>query len=147
MPYDPWLDRLVLIEQLRVGALHLAEGPWLLEFVAGMIEPGESGDAVVLREAREEAGCEIGRFEHVCDYLVSPGGTSEMISLYCGCTHSEGVQGIHGLAEEHEDIRVTTVSVEEAFEMLDAGRFISATPIIALQWLRRHHNRLRAAWT
>jgi len=146
MPYDPWLDRLVMIEQFRVGALHLDGGPWLKEFVAGMIEPGETSEGVVIREADEEAGCRIDRLEPICDYLVSPGGTSEMISLYCGRTDSSGLGGLHGLAEENEDIRASVVSADEAFEMLSGGEFMAATPIIAVQWLQRHRDRLRREW-
>ncbi len=146
MPYDPWLDRVVVIEQFRVGALHLDRGPWLKEFVAGMIEPGETTEGVVIREAEEEAGCRIDRLESICDYLVSPGGTSEMISLYCGRTDSSHLGGLHGLDEEDEDIRASVVTADEAFEMLEAGEFMAATPIIGLQWLQRHRDRLRREW-
>ncbi|MCH6553836.1 MAG: NUDIX domain-containing protein, partial [Acidobacteria bacterium] len=34
--------------------------PWLTELVAGIIEPGESAEDVARREAREEAGIELG---------------------------------------------------------------------------------------
>lgn len=37
--YDPALDRLVMIEQVRIGACEDPRGPWLLEVVAGMIAP------------------------------------------------------------------------------------------------------------
>lgn len=146
MPYDPWRDTVVMIEQFRVGALHLAEGPWLKEFVAGMIEPGETSEAVVLREAEEEAGCVIDLLEPICDYLVSPGGTSEMISLYCGRTDSASLGGLHGIEEENEDIRASVVAADDAFAMMGDGVFKAATPIIALQWLQRHRDRLRREW-
>ena len=48
-------DELVLIEQFLVGALREQESPWMLELVAGIVEPGESDTAVVHREAGEEA--------------------------------------------------------------------------------------------
>jgi len=146
MPYDPWRDAIVMIEQFRVGALHLPDGPWLKEFVAGMIEPGETSDEVVLREAEEEAGCTIDRLEPICEYLVSPGGTSEMISLYCGRTDSGSLGGLHGLDEEDEDIRASVIAADAAFDMLGDGAFKAATPIIALQWLQRHRARLRREW-
>ncbi len=146
LPYDPWRDRVVLIEQLRVGALTAAGGPWLLEIVAGIIEQGESSEAVVLREAEEEAGCRIDRLEPVYEYHVSPGGTSERISLFCGRVDSRQAGGLHGLASEGEDIRVSVHDFESAMEMLSAGRLPTATPIIALQWLALNRQRLRQQW-
>ncbi len=146
LPYDPWRDAVVLIEQFRVGALDWPGGPWLLEIVAGMIEPGETSADVVRREAEEEAGCRIDRLEPIHEYHVSPGGTSERIELFCGRVDSRGVGGLHGLSDEDEDIRVTVHPFVDAFALLEAGRLPSATPIIALQWLERHRARLREAW-
>jgi ADP-ribose pyrophosphatase len=146
LPYDPVLDCVVLLEQFRIGALTAPGGPWLLEIVAGIIEPGEAAAEVVRREAQEEAGCDLLALEPICEYLVSPGGTSERISLYCGRVDASGVGGIHGLADENEDIRVTAVGFDQALAWLHAGRINSASPIIALQWLQHHRERLRRLW-
>jgi len=146
LPYDPVLDQVVLLEQFRIGALMAPGGPWLLEIVAGIIEPGETAAAVVQREMLEEAGCHLLALEPICDYLVSPGGTSERISLYCGRVDASGAGGIHGLAEEGEDIRVSAVSFAEAMALLASGRLNSASPIIALQWLQMNRGRLRQTW-
>lgn len=153
--YDPDLDRLVLIEQFRIGAFvaHRAEPhldgafrPWLLEIVAGIIDEGESPEAVARREAMEEAGCEVGELEPVCRFLTSPGVTSESITLFCGKVDADGVGGIHGLDAEHEDIRVFTLPTNEAFRWLDEGRFANATALVAMQWFRHHHEELRRRW-
>lgn len=141
--YDPQRDAVVLLEQFRIGALQAAGGPWLLEIVAGMIEEGESAAEVVRREALEEAGARIQRLEFICDYLVSPGGTSETISLYCGLVDSDGLGGIHGLEEEQEDIRVTVVTFDQAWALWQQGQINSASPIIALQWLAMQRESLR----
>ena len=55
LPYDPERDRVVLLEQFRAAAIDAPGGPWLIEIVAGIIEPGESAEAVIRREALEEA--------------------------------------------------------------------------------------------
>jgi ADP-ribose pyrophosphatase len=144
--YDPGRDEVVILEQFRIGALEVEGGPWLYEIVAGMIDAGESAAAVVRREAIEEAGCDILALEFICEYLVSPGGTSERISLYCAKVDAEGVGGIHGLDEENEDIRVQAVSFAEAWQWLEQGRINSASPIIAMQWLTMHRERLREKW-
>lgn len=93
LPYDPILDAVVLIEQFRVGALTAPDGPWLLEIVAGMIETDETAEEVVKRESVEEADCAITDLIPLHDYLVSPGGTTERIALFCGrvdATHAGG---------------------------------------------------------
>lgn len=146
LPYDPYCDSVVLLEQFRIGALTAPGGPWLVEIVAGIIEPGESPEAVVRREAGEEAGCAVSELVHICDYLVSPGGTSERLSLYCGKVDSRGLGGIHGLASEDEDIRVSVVPFEQALTLVGDGTINSASPIIALQWLQLNRARLREAW-
>lgn len=143
LPYDPSRDRVVLIEQFRAGAIGDPEGPWLVECVAGVIEEGESEQDVALREAVEEAGCEIVRLEPVSHYYVSPGGTSEYCSLYCGMIDSAGIGGIHGLAHENEDILVQVVDAAEAFARVREGKIRSSATIIALQWLELNHSRLR----
>jgi len=144
LPYDPERGKVVLIEQFRAGAIEDGDGPWLIECVAGVIEAGESEADVALRECVEEAGCEICRLEPISRYYVSPGGTSEHCSLFCGIVDSDGVGGIHGLADEHEDIRVLVVDSAEAYEWLSAGKIRSAATIIALQWLQLNEARLRS---
>lgn len=146
MLYDPLRDALVVLEQFRIGALETEGGPWLLEIVAGMIESGEAPEDVARREAEEEAGCRVEQLIHICDYLVSPGGTSEQISLYCGRVNSDGVEGIHGLDEEQEDIHVRTIPFSLVWEWFEQGHLNSASPIIALQWLAMHRETLRKNW-
>jgi ADP-ribose pyrophosphatase len=146
LPYDPVRDQIVVLEQFRVGALNATYGPWLIEFVAGMIEQGETIDAVAHREAMEEAGLTLQALEPIGECLVSPGGTSERLFLYCGHVSAEGVGGIHGLDSEHEDIRVSAVDFAEARAWLEQGRINSAGPIIAMQWLVMNRERLRQQW-
>ena len=142
LPYDPRHDRVVLIEQFRAGAIDDADGPWLVECVAGVIEDGESETEVARRESIEETGCPIGKLEQISQYYVSPGGTSEHCSLFCGLVDSSGAGGIHGLPDEHEDIRVLVVDSAEAFAWVRDGRIRSSATIIALQWLELNAARL-----
>ncbi|MDQ4148157.1 MAG: NUDIX domain-containing protein, partial [Pseudomonadota bacterium] len=82
LPYDPVRDDILLIEQFRTGAIESQPNPWLVEIVAGLVEPGEHREAVAHREAREETGCKLLDLLHVMDYYSSPGGFSERVSLY-----------------------------------------------------------------
>jgi ADP-ribose pyrophosphatase len=146
LPYDPAGDAVVLIEQFRIGAVAADMPAWQSEVIAGIIDEGETPAAVAHREAREEAGCTIQELVHICHYLVSPGGASETVQLYCGRVDSAGVGGIHGLAHEHEDIRVEVVRLEDARARLCASRFSNAPLIIALQWLILNRDDLRRRW-
>ncbi|EPU0990897.1 ADP-ribose diphosphatase [Cronobacter turicensis] len=146
LPFDPVRDEVVLIEQIRIAAFDTSDTPWLLELVAGMIEPGETVEEVARREAEEEAGLSVGRVKKFMSYLASPGGTSERLSLLVGEVDAMTAQGIHGLADENEDIRVHVVSREQAYQWVEEGRIDNAASVIALQWLQLHYQALRNEW-
>ncbi len=144
--YDAERDAVVLVEQFRVGALEHPSGAWLFEIVAGMLEEGSTAEAIAHKEAQEEAGAQLQEMEHICDFLVSPGGASERVSLFCARASVEGLGGIHGVDAEGEDIRVHVVPFDEAVEMLRSGILNSAMPIIAMQWLMLNRERLQDLW-
>jgi ADP-ribose pyrophosphatase len=146
LPYDPARRRVVLIEQFRIGAIEDPDGPWLIEIVAGVVEPGESTEQVAERECVEEAGCEISQLELISHYHVSPGAINEPCSLYCGLTDSDGLGGVHGLDDENEDIRVLVVDAEQAFAWVREGRVRSAPAMIALLWLELNQQRIDDEW-
>ena len=146
LPFDPVRDEVVLVEQVRIAAYDTSETPWLLEMVAGMIEEGESVEDVARREALEEAGLAIGRTKPVLSYLASPGGTTERSSIMVGEVDATTAKGIHGLADENEDIRVHVVSREQAYQWVEEGLIDNAASVIALQWLQLHHQNLRHEW-
>ncbi|HEY7885625.1 MAG TPA: NUDIX domain-containing protein [Cellvibrionaceae bacterium] len=143
--YDPVLDVVGLVEQFRVGALDNAQGPWCMEVVAGMIEPGETPEDVARRELLEEAGVEASSIEYICQYYPSPGACNELTHVVCALADLSQAGGIHGLDEEHEDIKVHIVPSEEVFANLYRGRLNNAAALIALQWLQLNRPRLRAA--
>ncbi|EPA1254814.1 ADP-ribose diphosphatase [Enterobacter bugandensis] len=146
LPFDPVRDEVVLVEQIRIAAYDTSESPWLLEMVAGMIEEGESVEDVARREALEEAGLVVGRTKPVLSYLASPGGTSERLSIMVGEVDATTAEGIHGLADENEDIRVHVVSREQAYQWVEEGKIDNAASVIALQWLQLHYQTLRNEW-
>ena len=146
LPFDPVRDEVVLVEQVRIAAYDTSETPWLLEMVAGMIEEGESVEDVARREALEEAGLAIGRTKPVLSYLASPGGTTERSSIMVGEVDATTAKGIHGLADENEDIRVHVVSREQAYQWVEEGLIDNAASVIALQWLQLHYQTLRHEW-
>lgn len=146
LPFDPERDEVVLVEQVRIAAYDTSETPWLLEMVAGMIEEGESVEDVARREAMEEAGIEVKRTKPVLSFLASPGGTSERSSIMVGEVDATTANGIHGLADENEDIRVHVVSREQAYRWVEEGKIDNAASVIALQWLQLHYKELINEW-
>ncbi|MFB9135217.1 ADP-ribose diphosphatase [Vibrio olivae] len=145
LPYDPVRDQVVVVEQIRVGALE-HQSPWQMEIVAGIIDTQESAEQVVRREAMEEAGVEIGLVEKVTSYYPSSGGCSERLDVFVGQVDSSLAQGIHGLEDEGEDIRVHVMSRDQAYQWVQDGTFENGASIIALQWLQLNHQRLREQW-
>ena len=146
LPWDPRRDRVVLIEQFRVGAVDAPEGPWLLEAVAGIIEPGETPAQVARRELLEEAGLAAGRLEHVGAYRASPGGTSERVEVFIAEVTAPAEAGVFGRADEHEDIRTVPMATAEAFERRRRGEIVAATAVVPLLWLEAHGEALRRRW-
>ena len=146
LPYDPALDQVVLVEQFRIGALGVLDDSWLLEPVAGIIEEGESPDEVARREAIEEAGLELSDLIPACTYFASPGGSTETCQVLIGRAEAPPAGGVHGLADEDEDIRVHVMPLDEALDGIDHGRIRAASAIVALQWLGLHRAGVRARW-
>jgi ADP-ribose pyrophosphatase len=146
LPYDPARDAVVLLEQFRIGALGSPGRPWCLEPVAGVIDEGESGEAVARREALEEAGLEVRRVIHMHDYLSSPGGCSERVTLFLGRVDSRKAGGVHGLAHEAEDIRSLVLDFHEASAELNRRPIATASLVIAMQWLALNRDAVRRAW-
>jgi ADP-ribose pyrophosphatase len=142
LPYDLKRRKVVLIEQFRAGATGDEKSPWLIECIAGVIEDGESETEVAIRESREEAGCEIKQLHAISRYYVSPGCSTEICTLYCGIVDSTGIGGIHGLADENEDIRVEVVDADSAYAWVGEGKIKSSATIMALQWLQLNEDRL-----
>ncbi|RKS87058.1 ADP-ribose pyrophosphatase [Orbus hercynius] len=147
LAYDAKRDQVVLIEQIRIAAIETQSTPWMLELIAGMVDhQDESIEEVARREAKEEAGIEIGRCKPVLSYLSSSGGLTEQLHIFLGEVDSLTAKGIHGLTEENEDIKVHVVSREQAYQWVCDGVIANAASIIALQWLQLNYRTVQSAW-
>lgn len=146
LPWHVESDKVILIEQFRPGAIRGDDSPWMLEAVAGVVEAGETDIDVAHREALEEAGCTMDALTPIVSYYPSPGACSEQIRLFVGRVVSAVVGEVKGVDTEHEDILVHSVARADAIALLDAGKINNGLTIIALHWLARHGDRLRAEW-
>lgn len=146
LPFDPVRDEVALIRQVLPGNIAAGQPCRPLQVIAGRVEPMEEFIDVVLREAQEEAGLTIRRVRPAHVFMPSPGGSSERIATFVGHVDLSQAGGIHGLAEEHEDIRLEILPARKAIWMLDHGEIDAGPAVVALSWFARHHARLRTEW-
>lgn len=146
LPYDPVRDEVVLIRQFRAGTFAAGRHPWCWEIVAGMIDDGETPEDVARREAVEEAAVEIRDIMLLYSLVLSPGACSETCNIFLGRIDATGVDGIHGLASENEDILVRAMQFAEASALLARDEIDNSAAVIALQWLALHRDELRQRW-
>jgi len=149
LPYDPQRDRVLLVEQFRMGPYGRGDPrPWMLEPIAGRVDAGETPEDTARREALEEAGLELTTLEHIASHYCSPGCSTEYFHLYLGIADlAEDRQGRGGLEAEHEDIRTHVLDYAGAMRLLETGEADNGPLILSLIWLSRERARLRAEGT
>jgi ADP-ribose diphosphatase len=146
--YDPDRDAVVLIEQFRLPALLAGGSPLQLEVVAGLVDGNEPPQSVAVRETREETGMTVtGELIAIQRYLPSCGASDESVHLFCARIDARAAGGVHGAAEEGEDIRTVVKTIGEIEALLDAGAIENGHSLVALYWLLRHRAELRRRWT
>ena len=145
--HDPEEDVVLLTRQFRYPVFASidpemvkeegAEQAWLLEVMAGIIDPGLSAVEIASKELLEESGYVVqGGFRPIATIYPSPGGSSERIYLFLGLVdHKDQLSVGGGLPAEGEDIKVESLSFQEAMRMITRGEISDAKTIIALQHL------------
>ncbi len=131
--FDPIQDCVVLIEQFRIDTLHDQTSSWLLEIVAGIIQTDEEATQMAKKEALEAANLTIQEIIPICQYWVSPGGTSEKMYLFCAKIDAQLAGGVFDLDEEHQDIKSVILPTVQAIALIDQSRMCNAASIISLQ--------------
>ena len=149
LPYDPINDRVLLIEQFRMGPYVKGdETPWVLEPIAGLIDADETPENAGIREAQEEAHLELKTLELVARSYPSPGISTEFFHQYIGIVELlDSSDLIAGLSSENEDIRSHIFEYEQFFEMIESGK-VNVGPLILLGlWLSKNRTRLRKKYS
>jgi nudix-type nucleoside diphosphatase (YffH/AdpP family) len=146
LPYDPVLDRVLLIEQFRCGPLVRGDAsPWSIEPIAGRIDPGETPAQAAARESFEEAGLSDLKLEKIAQYYPSPGAITEYLFSYIGITDLANVEvGTGGVAEEGEDILRHLMSFDDLMDLVAKGEAGNGPLILSAYWLAQNRDRLRA---
>lgn len=135
--HDTARNAVILTRQFRYPtiATDAADGDgWLLELPAGGLEAGESPETCARREVEEEVGYKPDALEPICRFFVSPGGTSERITLYYAAVSGPSETGGGGI--DGEDIEVLRVPVAKFLQMAADNTIKDAKTLIAALWLR-----------
>lgn len=115
--------RVVLIRQFRPPC-----GDMVLEIPAGKLEPGESPDACVGRELREEVGYRAGKLMRLGKMLTAPGFCDEVVHLFAA---SELIPE-ECSPEPDEYIEPLILPLADALEMVESGEIIDGKTQLAL---------------
>ena len=117
LPYDPILDKVLLVEQFRIGPFCRGDkAPWVYEPVAGMIEFGEKPEDAAKREVFEEAGIQVTKLVKINSGYPNPGEATTYFYNYIGIVDlSDYSPGIYGVRDEGEDIRTHVCDFKEVF--------------------------------
>ena len=132
--YDARRDIVVLAKQFRLPAYLTGDPAWMIEVPAGLLD-GDEPEEAIRREAMEESGYRGRDVRFLFKALTSPGSVTEVVHFfYAPIDLSDRINEGGGLAEEHEDIEVMEVPLDEAVAMIGNGEIIDAKTIIMLQW-------------
>jgi ADP-ribose pyrophosphatase len=131
-----------LTEQFKYPTFGKGNG-WIVEVVAGTVEPGETAEVAIAREVLEEIGFAVQTVEPVATFYVSPGGSNERIFLFCtvvsgAARRSDG----GGVAAEGEDILTLEWPIANLLSSLDMNQLEDAKTIIAAYWLKENWKRI-----
>ncbi|SFH37314.1 nudix-type nucleoside diphosphatase, YffH/AdpP family [Palleronia marisminoris] len=139
IPFDPVRRRVLLVEQFRYGAYLRGDPyPWILEPIAGRIDPGETPETAARREALEEARVELAAMHRIAGYYSGPGATSEFIDSYVGIADlPDGSETVAGVEGEHEDIRSHVLTLDAALDLIDTGEAQTGPLLLSLLWVDR----------
>jgi nudix-type nucleoside diphosphatase (YffH/AdpP family) len=136
LPYNPAKGTAILVNQFRAPAF-IAQGlESTLEAIAGGIEENDP-DACARREAMEEAGLRLTDLDHVSTVWTMPGISTERTDLYLAIyADADRLGDGGGLAEEHEDITVVELALDELAAMADDKRLDDMKTLALVQTLR-----------
>ncbi|PZU87092.1 MAG: ADP-ribose pyrophosphatase [Shinella sp.] len=141
--YDPRRDVVVLVRQFRLPVYFQGETPFVLEAPAGSMERGEDPEGTLIREVLEETGFEIRQPRKLFSAYMSPGAITEKIHFfYAEVSEGDRVAAGGGLDEEHEDLELYELSLNEALAMIESGEIFDAKTIMLLQWAALNRARL-----
>jgi ADP-ribose pyrophosphatase len=132
--HDPKRDTVVLVKQFRLPVFLAGKPGWMVEVPAGVLDEDHPEEAI-RREAMEETGYRLRNVRFLFKTFMSPGAITEVVHFFYGPIDlSDRLEEGGGLAEEHEDIEVLELQLDEALSMIGSGEICDAKTIMLLQW-------------
>lgn len=130
--YDTKKKVFIFVNQWRPGS-----NQEIIEIVAGTLDvEGEDPRDAMVREIDEEIGYKTDKIVLIDECYMSPGGSSEIITVYY-CEVSEQVHQGGGL--EDEDIDVIEMSLDEVL----TTRFRDAKTIIGVNYIKANLDKFK----
>lgn len=118
--------KMLFVRQTRAGIGNVST----LEIPAGTIDPNEDPKVCAMRELNEETGMEADDLSLITAFWPTPGYDSEVIYVY-SAIHPR--QAKHRLAmDETEDITLEWIDLNDAYQMVKAGRIRDGKTILAI---------------
>lgn len=124
-------DEILLVRQFRYPTLRHGE-PWPIEVVAGKIDAGETAYEAAQRELEEETSLRDVQLIRISEFYGSPGGSSEMLTLYFASVPKAPLEKLGGLPDE--DLELLLFPSIQAKEMLAAGQLRDGKTQVCLYW-------------
>lgn len=131
--HDVERDEFILVRQFRLAT----EGhgmPFMLETVAGAIDPGETPDRSIRREIEEEIGYRVKTPIPVAQFFPSCGRITELVHVYYAMVSDADRTGAGGGSDQDEAIEIVRMRCERALAMLQNPQPLDAKLLVALQW-------------
>jgi len=123
--YDTTKKKFIFVSQWRPGS-----NSDVLEIVAGTLDvPGEDPRDAMKREIDEEIGYKTNSIHLIDECYMSPGGSTEIITIYY-CEVSEKIHDGGGLEDEDLDI------IEMDLDDVLLTRFKDAKTIIGINYIK-----------
>lgn len=109
---------------------------FMIEACAGLLDDDNPLDCI-RKETREETGYHITQVEKIFEAYMSPGAVTEILHFFIG-TYNESLKKSAGggVEDEHEDIEVLEMTMEEALSKIKSGEIKDAKTIVLIYHLR-----------
>jgi ADP-ribose pyrophosphatase len=132
--YDAKRGTVVLVKQFRLPAYLTGKQAWMVEVPAGVLDEDHPEEAI-RREAMEETGYQLRDVRFLFKAFMSPGAITELVHFfYAPISMDDRIEEGGGLAEEHEDIEVLELPLDDALAMITSGEICDGKTIMLLQW-------------
>lgn len=119
-------DKILLDKEFR-----LAPGEWVINFPAGLIDPGETPEESAVRELREETGLELYEINDFLDMSYSAVGFSNEINV---CVIGKAQGEFHESTSTVEEIEPGWYTKAEVRELLKKYKFAARTQAYCYLW-------------